>query len=78
MAKRFVAVLVTLCAALAALCLSGCAEEGGKPSYQLISEKQLRKPAALFGFHHVVGRFKRKVAFFNPANLTQNKTERVG
>ena len=41
MAKRFVAVLVTLCAALAALCLSGCAEEGGKPSYQLVSEGKL-------------------------------------
>ena len=38
MAKRFVAVLITLCAALAALCLSGCAEEDGKPSYQLVSE----------------------------------------
>ncbi|OKY80622.1 MAG: hypothetical protein BHV62_04955 [Eggerthella sp. 51_9] len=41
MAKRFVAVLVTLCAVLAALCLSGCAEEGGKPSYQLVSEGKL-------------------------------------
>lgn len=41
MAKRFVAVLVTLCAVLATLCLSGCAEEGGKPSYQLVSEGKL-------------------------------------
>ena len=41
MAKRFVAVLITLCAALAALCLSGCAEEDGKPSYQLVSEGKL-------------------------------------
>ena len=41
MAKRFVAVLVTLCAVLAALCLSGCAEEGSKPSYQLVSEGKL-------------------------------------
>lgn len=41
MAKRFVAVLITLCAALAALCLSGCVEEDGKPSYQLVSEDKL-------------------------------------
>ena len=41
MAKRFVAVLITLCAALAALCLSGCAEEDSKPSYQLVSEGKL-------------------------------------
>ena len=41
MGKRFAAVLVALCVALASLCLSGCAEKDSKPSYQLVTEGKL-------------------------------------